>query len=55
VRGGARPLISDVLTGIDLIFEDTYAFGEKVEIQGVEGVVEAVAVAEPLGALAGAQ
>lgn len=39
---GARPLISDVLTGIGLLFEDTYAFGEKVEIQGAEGVVEAI-------------
>ena len=39
---GARPLISDVLTGIGLIFEDTFSVGEKVEILGVEGVVEAV-------------
>jgi small-conductance mechanosensitive channel len=39
---GARPLISDVLIGIGLIFEDTFAVGEKVEIVGVEGVVEAV-------------
>ncbi|MBU0703832.1 MAG: mechanosensitive ion channel family protein [Chloroflexi bacterium] len=38
----ARPLISDVLTGIGLIFEDTFAVGEKVEILNVEGVVEAV-------------
>ncbi len=39
---GARPLISDVLTGIGLIFEDTFAVGEKVSILDVEGVVEAV-------------
>ena len=39
---GARPLISDVLAGINLIFEDTYAVGEKVELTGVEGIVEAV-------------
>lgn len=39
---GARPLISDVLTDIGLIFEDTFAVGEKVEILSVEGVVEAV-------------
>jgi small conductance mechanosensitive channel len=39
---GARPLISDVLAGINLIFEDSYAVGEKVEMLGVEGVVEAV-------------
>lgn len=39
---GARPLISDFLTGISLIFEDTFAVGEKVEMLGVEGVIEAV-------------
>jgi small conductance mechanosensitive channel len=39
---GARPLISDFLTGISLMFEDTFAVGEKVEILGVEGVVESV-------------
>jgi len=39
---GARPLISDMLTGIGLIFEDTFAVGEKVSILDVEGVVEAV-------------
>ncbi|MDY7076871.1 MAG: mechanosensitive ion channel [Chloroflexota bacterium] len=38
----ARPLISDVMAGIGLIFEDTFAVGEKVEILDVEGVVEAV-------------
>jgi small conductance mechanosensitive channel len=37
-----RPLISDVMTGFGLIFEDTFAVGEKVEILGVEGVIEAV-------------
>ncbi len=39
---GARPLISDVLTGVGLIFEDTFSVGEKVQILDVEGVVEAV-------------
>ena len=38
----ARPLISDVMAGVGLIFEDTFAVGEKVEIVGVDGVVEAV-------------
>ena len=38
----ARPLISDVLTGMQLLFEDTFAVGEKVEVLGVAGVVEAV-------------
>jgi small conductance mechanosensitive channel len=39
---GARPLVSDFLIGISLIFEDTFAVGEKVEILEAEGVVEAV-------------
>jgi small-conductance mechanosensitive channel len=39
---GARPLISDFLTGISFIFEDTFDVGEKVEILGVEGVIESV-------------
>lgn len=39
---GARPLISDFLTGISFIFENTFDVGEKVEILGVEGVIEAV-------------
>ena len=38
----ARPFISDILIGISLIFEDTLAVGEKVEVMGAEGVVEAV-------------
>lgn len=39
---GARPLVNDFLTGISFLFEDTYDVGEKVEMVGVEGVVEAV-------------
>mgnify|MGYP002640794050 CR=1 FL=1 len=39
---GARPLLSDYLTGIGFIFEDTFAVGEKVEILGMEGVVEKI-------------
>jgi small conductance mechanosensitive channel len=39
---GARPLISDFLTGIGFIFEDTFDVGEKVEILGIEGVVEKI-------------
>jgi small-conductance mechanosensitive channel len=38
----ARPLISDILAGINLLFEDAFAVGEKVEMLGVEGVIEAV-------------
>jgi moderate conductance mechanosensitive channel len=45
---GARPLISDYLTGLGLIFQDTYDVGEKVEFASsganVEGVVETVNV-----------
>ena len=39
---GARPLISDFLAGVNLIFEDAFAVGEKVEMLGVEGVIEEV-------------
>jgi moderate conductance mechanosensitive channel len=39
---GARPLVNDYLSGITLLFEYSYAFGEKVEILGVIGTVEMV-------------
>jgi len=39
---GARPVISDVLVGISFLFEDTFSVGEKVEILGMEGVIEAI-------------
>jgi small conductance mechanosensitive channel len=39
---GARPLVSDFLSGVSLLFEDTFAVGDKVELLEVEGVVEAV-------------
>jgi small-conductance mechanosensitive channel len=44
---GARPLVSDYLSGIGFIFEDTFDVGEKVELLGlaagsVLGTVEAV-------------
>ena len=44
---GARPLISDYLTGIGYMFEDTMDIGEKVELLGVpggpiEGVIESM-------------
>ncbi|MFT7586585.1 MAG: small-conductance mechanosensitive channel, partial [Cellvibrionaceae bacterium] len=43
----ARPIISDYLTGISLIFEGPFEVGEKVELPGVlggsvEGVVEKI-------------
>ncbi len=39
---GARPLISDFLTGLGFIFEDTFDIGEKLEVLGIEGVVEKI-------------
>lgn len=39
---GARPIISDYLTGIILIFENQFSVGDKVEMLDVVGVVEAV-------------
>ena len=39
---GARPLVSDYLTGIGFLFEDAFDVGEKVDILGNEGVVETV-------------
>jgi small conductance mechanosensitive channel len=37
----ARPIISDIMAGVSFVFEDTFAVGEKVEIQGIEGIIEA--------------
>ena len=39
---GAHRIIGDILTGLSFIFEDKIAVGEKVEVLGVEGVVEAM-------------
>lgn len=39
---GARPQLSDILAGMGFLFEDTFSVGEKVEILGMEGVIEAV-------------
>ncbi len=38
----AKPVISDVLTGFNFLFADTFSVGEKVEMTGIEGVVEAI-------------
>lgn len=46
---GARPLVNDFLAGISFIFEDTFDVGEKVEILGVEGVIENVTLLPLLG------
>ncbi|RME12549.1 MAG: hypothetical protein D6802_03915 [Ardenticatenia bacterium] len=40
----ARPIISDFMAGISFLFEDTFAVGEKVEVVGIEGVIEQVNV-----------
>lgn len=37
---GARPLVSDYVSGIIFLFEDQYSIGEKIEIFGTEGTVE---------------
>jgi len=39
---GARPIISDYVTGLVFIFEDQYSVGDKVEMLEIVGVVEAV-------------
>jgi small-conductance mechanosensitive channel len=39
---GARAIVSDVVSGISILFDDIFAVGEKVAIVDVEGVVEAV-------------
>lgn len=42
---GARPLVSDFLSGVGFLFEDTFDVGEKVEVYAgatVEGVIEMV-------------
>ncbi|MCA9958857.1 MAG: mechanosensitive ion channel, partial [Anaerolineales bacterium] len=39
---GARPLLSDFLTGVGFLFEDPFDVGEKVELVGIEGIVEKV-------------
>jgi moderate conductance mechanosensitive channel len=42
---GARLLVSDYLGGLNFLFEDTFAVGEKIEVAGsssIEGVVEEI-------------
>ena len=39
---GARPVISNILTGLSFMLDDTFYVGDKVEIQGNEGVIEQV-------------
>jgi small conductance mechanosensitive channel len=37
---GARPVVSDYISGIVFLFEDQYSIGDKVDLNGVEGMVE---------------
>ena len=39
---GARPLISDFLAGISIVFEDLFTVGEKIQFDDIEGVIEGV-------------
>lgn len=39
---GAKPFISDYMTGIAFIADDSFDVGEKIEVIGIVGVVEAV-------------
>ena len=41
---GARPIISDYLTGITFIFGDVFDVGEKVEVLGIEGTIEKISL-----------
>ena len=39
---GARPVVSDYISGIVFLFEDQYSIGDKVQINDVEGTVEKI-------------
>jgi small-conductance mechanosensitive channel len=45
----ARPLVSDVFTGVTLLFEDQFAVGEKVELSGVMGTEGVMGTVERVG------
>ena len=45
----ARPLVSDMFTGITLLFEDQFAVGEKVELSGVMGTEGVMGTVERVG------
>ena len=49
VSMSARPLVSDVFTGITLLFEDQFAVGEKVELSGVMGTEGVMGTVERVG------
>jgi small conductance mechanosensitive channel len=39
---GGQTLVKDVIAGVFIVFEDQYGVGDRVVLDGVEGVVEAV-------------
>jgi len=39
---GGQALVKDVISGIFIVFEDQYGVGDTVNLDGVEGVIEAV-------------
>ncbi len=41
---GAQQLVRDVVTGFFILFENSYNVGDKVELGGVEGIVEDINV-----------
>jgi len=43
---GARALITDLLAGFNIIFEDIFGVGEKIEVKGSTGVISATGVVE---------
>ncbi len=45
----ARPLVSDMFTGVTLLFEDQFAVGEKVELSGVMGTEGVMGTVERVG------
>ena len=49
VSMSARPLVSDVFTGVTLLFEDQFAVGEKVELSGVMGTEGVMGTVEQVG------
>ena len=43
---GARSLVTDLLAGFNIIFEDIFGVGEKIEVKGGTGVINATGIVE---------
>jgi small conductance mechanosensitive channel len=39
---GAQTLVKDLISGLFIVFEDQYGVGDRVQLDGVTGVVERV-------------